>query len=234
MQQDILVEYIDHMGSDMRVCNMARQSFGKLKEESQELSEGDVSLLEYLSTGVAKDDRTDYEKMYKASTHWVPFSHCQLSIRVRVPVFLARQLAKHTVGLVLSEESRRYISGGVHYWLPDAVHAKPEGSIKQGSGTIHEDSDYMLAMMKSQTETSIASYEYLLDRGVAPEEARMVLPLNHMVNFSWTGSLVALLRVVKQRQDSHAQLAAQEFANKLKPILLEHFPHASQAYLKYM
>lgn len=138
------------------------------------------------------------------------------------------------MGMVGSEESRRYISGGIHYWLPDAVHAKPEGSIKQGSGTIHEDSDCMLAMMKSQTETSIASYEYLLDRGVAPEEARMVLPLNHMVNFSWTGSLVALLRVVKQRQDSHAQLAAQEFANKLKPILLEHFPHASQAYLKYM
>ena len=234
MQQDILVEYIDHMGSDMRVCNMARQSFGKLKEESQELSEGDVSLLEYLSTGVAKDDRTDYEKMYKASTHWAPFAHVQMSIRVRVPVFLARQLVKHQVGMVWSEESRRYISGGIHYWLPDAVHAKPEGSIKQGSGTIHEDSDYMLAMMKSQTEASIASYEYLLDRGVAPEEARMVLPLNHMVNVSWTGSLVALLRVVKQRQDSHAQLAAQEFANKLKPILLEHFPHASQAYLKYM
>ena len=234
MQQDILVEYIDHMGSDMRVCNMARQSFGKLKEESQELSEGDVSLLEYLSTGVAKDDRTDYEKMYKASTHWAPFAHVQMSIRVRVPVFLARQLVKHQVGMVWSEESRRYISGGIHYWLPDVVHAKPEGSIKQGSGIIHEDSDYMLAMMKSQTETSIASYEYLLDRGVAPEEARMVLPLNHMVNFSWTGSLVALLRVVKQRQDSHAQLAAQEFANKLKPILLEHFPHASKAYLKYM
>lgn len=94
MQQDILVEYIDHMGSDMRVCNMARQSFGKLKEESQELSEGDVSLLEYLSTGVAKDDRTDYEKMYKASTHWAPFAHVQMSIRVRVPVFLARQLVK--------------------------------------------------------------------------------------------------------------------------------------------
>ena len=91
-QQEISVEYIDHMGSDMRVCNMARQSFGKWKDESLELDEKDLGLLEYLSTGVAKEDRGDYEKMYKASTHWAPFAHCILSIRVRVPVFIARQL----------------------------------------------------------------------------------------------------------------------------------------------
>ena len=91
-QQQINVEYIDHMGSDMLVCNMARQSFGKWQDESQELSNKDLGLLEYLSTGVLKEDRGDYEKMYKASTHWAPFAHCILSIRVRVPVFIARQL----------------------------------------------------------------------------------------------------------------------------------------------
>ena len=106
-QQEISVEYIDHMGSDMRVCNMARQSFGKWQDESQELSDKDLGLLEYLSTGVANGERGDYEKMYKASTHWAPFAHCILSIRVRVPVFIARQLVKHQIGLVWSEESRR-------------------------------------------------------------------------------------------------------------------------------
>ena len=233
-QEPITVTYIDHMGNDMRVCNMARQSFGKWQEESQELSERDLGLLEYLSTGVAKDERGDFEKMYKASTHWAPFAHCMLSIKVCVPVFLARQLVKHVVGLVWSEESRRYMSNEVGYWLPETIHAKPEGSIKQGSGTTHERNDFMVSMMKNFSETGISNYYYLLKQGVAPEEARMILPLNHTVNFSWTGSLLALLRVVKQRQDVHAQLAAQEFAGKLIPILEEHFPNATKAFTKYM
>ena len=233
-QQAISVEYIDHMGSDMRVCNMARQSFGKWKDESLELDEKDLGLLEYLSTGVAKEDRSDYEKMYKASTHWAPFAHCILSIRVRVPVFIARQLVKHQVGLVWSEESRRYISDEVGYWLPEVIHAVPEGSIKQGSGGVHPRDEALRAFMWISTETAIQNYYHLLKEKVAPEEARMVLPLNHMVNFSWTGSLLALLRVLKQRQDGHAQLAAQEFARKLKPILEEHFPHAANAFTKYM
>ena len=233
-QQTINVEYIDHMGCDMRVCNMARQSFGKWKDESLELDEKDLGLLEYLSTGVAKEDRGDYEKMYKASTHWAPFAHCILSIRVRVPVFIARQLVKHQVGLVWSEESRRYISSEVGYWLPEVIHTVPNGSIKQGSGGIHPESDAMLAEMKADTELMIQQYYSRIERKVAPEEARMALPLNHMVNFSWTGSLLALLRVLKQRQDGHAQLAAQEFAGKLKPILEQYFPHASKAFTKYM
>ena len=233
-QQSISVEYIDHMGSDMRVCNMARQSFGKWKDESLELDEKDLGLLEYLSTGVAKEDRDDYEKMYKASTHWAPFAHCILSIRVRVPVFIARQLIKHQVGLVWSEESRRYISDEVGYWLPEVIHAVPEGSIKQGSGGVHPKDETLRAFMWISTETAIQNYYHLLREKVAPEEARMVLPLNHMVNFSWTGSLLALLRVLKQRQDGHAQLAAQEFARKLRPILEEHFPHAANAFTKYM
>ena len=233
-QQQISVEYIDHMGSDMRVCNMARQSFGKWQDESQELSDKDLGLLEYLSTGVANGERGDYEKMYKASTHWAPFAHCILSIRVRVPVFIARQLVKHQVGLVWSEESRRYISDEVGYWLPEVIHAVPDGSIKQGSGGVHPQDESLRAFMWASTETAIQNYYHLLKQRVAPEEARMVLPLNHMVNFSWTGSLLALLRVLKQRQDGHAQLAAQEFASKLKPILEQYFPHASKAFTKYM
>ena len=126
------------------------------------------------------------------------------------------------------------MAGNVDYWIPEELHEVPEGSIKQGSGGIHSDNLAMIQTMISHTETAIQNYEYFLSTGMAPEEARMILPLNTMVTFSWTGSLIAMLRVVKQRQDSHAQLAAQEFANKLKPILLEHFPHASQAYLKYM
>ena len=172
--------------------------------------------------------------MYKASTHWAPFAHCILSIRVRVPVFLARQLVKHQVGLTWSEESRRYLSSEVGYWLPEVIHLVPAGSIKQGSGEVHPHSEDILADMKLSTEYAIARYYQRISENVAPEEARMLLPLNHMVNFSWTGSLLAMLRVLKQRQDGHAQRAAQEFAQLLKPILLAYFPNAAQAFIKYM
>ena len=233
MQKDIEVRYVDHMGSDMRVCNMARQSFGKWKDES-ELNSTDVSLLHYLSTGVPSNQRDDYEALYKASTHWTPFAHCQLTVQCTVPIFLARQLVKHQVGIVQSEESRRYMAGNVDYWIPEELHEVPEGSIKQGSGGIHSDNLAMIQTMISHTETAIQNYEYFLSTGMAPEEARMILPLNTMVTFSWTGSLIAMLRVVKQRQDSHAQLAAQEFAAKLKTILQQHFPEATKAYMNYL
>lgn len=126
------------------------------------------------------------------------------------------------------------MAGNVDYWIPEELHEVPEGSIKQGSGGIHSSNLAMIQTMVSHTETAIQNYEDFLSTGMAPEEARMILPLNTMVTFSWTGSLIAMLRVVKQRQDSHAQLAAQEFAGKLKTILQQHFPEATKAYMNYL
>lgn len=126
------------------------------------------------------------------------------------------------------------MAGNVDYWIPEELHEVPEGSIKQGSGGIHSDNLAMIQTMVSYTETAIQNYEYFLSTGMASDEARMILPLNTMVTFSWTGSLIAMLRVVKQRQDSHAQLAAQEFAAKLKTILQQHFPEATKAYMNYL
>lgn len=233
MQQAIKVTYVDHMGSDKRVTNAARVSFNKWEEEC-EPDERDIGLLHYLATGVASSERQDYQALYKASTHWTPFAHCQLTIRCAVPIFLARQLVKHQQGLCWSEESRRYIKEKVNYWLPEVIHAVPEGSIKQGAGKVHPDSDVLLTQMRTRTEDSIESYEQALNQNVAPEEARMLLPQNAVVNFIWTGSLAAFIRVYAQRSDSHAQGAAQEFAGKLHQILMDYFPEATKAYTDYL
>lgn len=230
MKKEISVEYIDSMGSDQRVCNVARTSFAKWNDESVELNQKDIGLLNYLASGVPATERDDYEALYKASTHWAPFAHCQLTIRMCIPVFLARQLVKHVVGLTWSEESRRYISSEVDYWIPSVIHAVPEGSIKQGSGLVHKNSEVLRKSMELRTNQAIDNYYELLKQGVAPEEARMTLPLNAMVNVVWTGSLLAFIRVVKQRKSSHAQLAAQEFATQLEEIIQEHFPESLKAY----
>ena len=233
----ISIEFIDKMGSDQRVCNAARVSFSKWNDESQELTQGDKGLLSYLATGLPSTERDDWEARAKAHTHWTPFAHCFLSIRVTVPFFLARQLHKHTVGLVINEESRRYIKSDVALWLPDVVHKAPEHAKQGASDEEHTTSvaNYGTGTLaakefiESISSQSVSSYYDLLDAGVAPEEARIVLPLNAMTQWVWSGSLLAFQRVYALRKDAHAQGAAREFAHLLGEILYNHFPESMKA-----
>lgn len=230
IRENIQVEYLDHMGDDLRIANVARVSFAKWKEHFDDRDKG---LLEYLATGLAIEDRDDFEKMAKAHTHWSPFAHCFLSVRVSAPIFLARQLVKHQVGLSWNEESRRYISNEPTYWVPETLHQRPDGSIKQGSGERHVEHDVLAAQITQHFETSLLLYQKLLAENVAPEEARVVLPLNTMTHWVWSGSLMAFFRVYLQRADGHAQLAAQEFAEKLGSVLEDKFPASYHIFKKY-
>lgn len=197
---EIEVEYIDHMGSDINIVNAARVSYAK---EVQEFNlDTDYKLLTYL----AKHD------------HWSPFAHTCISVRCKVPLFLARQLVKHQVGGNWNEESRRYISTEPEFWLPEQWHYKPQNS-KQGSGAVHPLTHVLSEWTYENSERSLKLYQAMLTHEVAPEEARMVLPLNTMTNYIWTGSLLFFRRVIAQREDSHAQLAAQEYAKKLQAVV---------------
>lgn len=229
-KEKIQVEYLDHMGDDLRVANVARVSFAKWKKEFDSRDEG---LLEFLATGLPMEERSNFELMAKAHTHWSPFAHSFLSIRVGAPIFLSRQLVKHQVGLSWNEESRRYISTEPAFWLPEKIHQRPDGSIKQGSGEFHLRNEGILTEIEENFENSLSLYNRLLAENVAPEEARMVLPLNTMTHWVWSGSLMAFLRIYLQRSDAHAQLAAQEFAAKLGDVLNEKFPHTFAIFKKY-
>jgi len=232
---DVEVKFIDKMGSDARVRNCAYASFGRWMPEDTFKEQG---LLDYLATGVAKENREDWEKLAKAHTHWTTLAHCQLTILVKAPIFLARQLVKHQVGLVWNEESRRYIKSDIELYIPDKFHKSPENAKQGASKEIHNGyiwvgdtgvASLAIERVKTASIDSVYTYYDLLDAGVAPEEARMVLPLNSMTNWVWTGSLVAFNRVYQQRKDSHAQLIAQDFAKKLGAILYEHFPYSMQS-----
>lgn len=205
----IEVEYVDHMGSDVNVVNAARVSFAK---EVVEFGVNDQKLLDYLAK----------------HQHWSPFAHTSITVRCKVPLFLARQLVKHQVGANWNEESRRYIDGPVEFYLPDVTHVKPT-SAKQGAGEEHPDNDEVIDLMKMSTEDAYKGYLRLLDYGVAPEEARMVLPLNSMTNFIWTGSVMFFARVIQQRMNKGAQLVAQEFAHELQQVVYGVYPHSFEA-----
>ena len=214
----ITVEYVDHMGSDLSVVNAARVSFDKV---SHELSEADVKLIGYL----AKHD------------HWSPFAHTSVQLRVKAPIFVARQLVKHQVGGVWNEVSRRYVSTEPEFYMPEVWRGKPMNA-KQGSSDEiitsldHGYYTYPTGKLVNDTLCSVVSlYNTMIDQGVAPEMARMVLPQNMMTEWIWTGSLVFWARVCKLRLDPHAQAESSVVAREIDETVKYLFPHSWEALL---
>lgn len=209
------------------------------------LNVGDANLIRFLALGyraseweglieqffdaAKREDRlaiSDMLRIHKNKPqHWAPFGHPHLQIRMTLPIFLGRQFVKHQVGGVWSEESRRYISDEPGVWFPDQWHTRPD-DIKQGSGGLVENQDAALHYATMGTASGLAAYDNLLKVDVAPEEARIVLPLNMMTTVVWTGSLAFWARVVNQRVEAHAQGAAKILGRQISAIVQPHFPES--------
>jgi len=204
------------------------------------LKEPDAKLIRFLARGYRTGEWNDLmdfmatcetgEAMERAllqfknkPQHWAPFGHPHMTMRLEMPIFLARQFVKHQVGGVWSEMSRRYVSDGLEFWFPKVWHTRP-ADVKQGSGEPVEVQQYCNNVAIRVTEQAAAAYGALLAEGVAPEEARITLPLNLMTTITWTGSLLFWARVVNQRVDPHAQLAAQELGRKISVVIDPYFP----------
>jgi thymidylate synthase (FAD) len=223
---------IDSMGDDLRVVNAARVSFDKesewaevctcgLSESSQGwpcthggcnfqevLSEKDQKLIQYLAR----------------HNHWTPFSHPQITLREDVPIFVARQRFKHMVGFTYNEVSRRYVDEDPEFYVPE-VWRKRADNLKQGSLDEPVELDnYMQHWLEAYNQDALGLYKYLLMDGVAPEQARMVLPQSMMTSYYVTGSLAAFARAYKQRSDSHSQREIQDLAAQWDTLIRPLFP----------
>lgn len=212
----IKVELLDSMGNDIAVVNAARVSFNKQSEYEwgssyeapMKLSDGDTKLINYL----AKHD------------HWTPFAHTALKFRVAAPVPIRTQCFKHKIGMVENEESRRYISTTPEIFVPDFFRSKPEGSIKQGSGNVHEDSDYWLGRYDFQVTVAVELYIEMLEAGICPEQCRFILPQGAIVNWIWTGNLVSFANFYNKRTDTNAQREVQMVAELVGKEIENIFP----------
>lgn len=205
------VTLVDWMGTDLTVANAARVSFSKESEFDGlgNLLSKDVKLIYYLAK----------------HNHWTPFGHVQAQFRIKAPVYVARQLVKHQVGLVWNEVSRRYVDDAVEFFFPH-WRRRPDSSIKQGSGEEFDTArqvDFGAWAVQSCRD-AYETYKDLLDNDVAPEQARMVLPLNHATEWYWTGSVAAFARVCKLRLDPHAQKETAEVAVEIDKALREVYP----------
>lgn len=199
-------EYVTHTGDDLFVVNVARHSFSKTSEE---FNDKDQRLIYYLAK----------------HGHWSPFSHCNITLRMKAPVPIRTQCFKHKVGFAENEESRRYISSTPELFIPEYFrNAPPEGQNKQGSIGKHHRNDHWLNMYTARANDCMWTYISMIEDGVCPEQARFILPQGVMVNWIWTGSLMAYARFYNQRSDPHAQLEIQDLASQVGQIIEPLFP----------
>lgn len=220
----IKVELIDSMGTDLSVVNAARVSFDKESEWDvvdigapigiKQLSKADTKLIKYLAE----------------HNHWSPFSHAFASFRIKAPIFVARQLVKHTVGLAWNEVSRRYVSSEPEFYLPE-YWRKSASNVKQGSSDeevedMHNEDIY--GCMVAQLDI----YNTMLKDNYCAEQARMILPQNTMTEWIWSGSLYAFARVCNLRLDSHTQKETRKVAKQISNNMKKLFPVSWEVLVK--
>jgi thymidylate synthase (FAD) len=225
------VELIDHMGTDLTVVNAARVSFSNESgwvtdteaierfvgqkppaSEFRMLSDKDKRLVQYLAN----------------HNHWTPFAHAAITLRISAPIAIRTQFFKHKVGFTENEISRRYVKDAPRCYHPIWREA-PDASMKQGSnGFLEYDRESDAMCIDGEYHFAITEckrvYENLIKQGVAPEQARMVLPQSTITEWYWTGSLAAYARFYKQRSDPHAQWEIREYAEAIYNIIQPLFP----------
>ena len=209
---------IDHMGNDLSVVNAARVSFGKSSSMDEDnmgvwhLKQGDTKLIKYLAK----------------HNHISPFGHCFVSFHIKAPIFVARQLVKHKF-LRWNEISRRYVDDEPEFYVPDVWRGKSADK-KQGSEGVVE--DYNTTALPIWHTDALNYYSMLLDSGVAPEMARMVLPQSTMTEWYWSGSLDAFARMCHLRCASDTQYESRIVADQISDVMRDLFPVSWDALLQ--
>lgn len=212
-------ELIDHMGDDLAVVNAARVSFDKVSEWDWE-----NPLARHMGGKTLSDADTRLIKYLARNNHWTPFSHTAISLRMSAPVPIRTQCFKHKAGLTENEESRRYISSRPEVFVPDEFRAAPDGSVKQGSCGVHVASGFWRVHYKSWVEKSVDCYMDMIQDGICPEQARFILPQGCIVNWIWTGNLVAFARYYNQRTYENAQKEGRDLACLVADIIKPLYP----------
>ncbi len=209
----ISVKLLSSDASDEAVVNAARVSFDGQGDDWHSIPEDykndPVKLINYL----AKHEHTS------------PFRHNSFTLRCKAPVFIARQLGKHQTGLSWNEVSRRYVDKDFEFHVPNEWRSRPEGSLKQGSGTSCVDNQsYWQEVYAEAVVQCRELYEGMIAAGIAPEQARMVLPQSMVVEWVWTGNLMSFAHLYNLRIKSNAQVECQEFAKELHKAIAHVMP----------
>lgn len=218
ISSEISAEYIDHCGSDASVVRAARVSFSGDDKEFDIIK--DAKLINYLAK----------------HKHKSPFNHAFITVKVKAPIFVSRQLVKHKF-MPWNEESRRYINTEPEFYFPQVYRGVAE-SVKQGSSEVDvslsriSNSLYegnVAGCVRSHAASSLLLYNDMISAGVCNEQARMVLPQNMMVNWYWSGTLGAFADMLVLRLDPHTQKESRDVAEQIQSVISALFPISLEA-----
>jgi len=216
------VQYINHMGDDLSVVNSARVSFGKKSDYMPRVHMGEPKVLQH------KDEKLI--KYLAEHNHKSPFNHAFATFHVKAPIFVARQLQKHEY-MPWNEISRRYVDSEPEFYVPDVWRGRSVDK-KQGSEGVVENASHMVVefdeVYQSITETDpyllcLEVYNDLLADGVAPEQARMVLPQSMYTEWYWSGSLYAFAKMCSLRCTPDSQYETRVIASLISDKMFELF-----------
>lgn len=215
----ISIKYVDHMGDCFRVFEAAKATLGGSEESKFSREETDPTrLINFLAR----------------ERHVTPFRHPQVTFECEAPIAIARQLGKHQVGFQWNERSQRYRDSVIDVFTPDMFRGRPEklhdGSTEQNVGDVAVNEFFTVKeAFEYQCACAVNVYENLVAAGLAPEQARFVLPQGMITRWVWTGSLYGWFNVYKQRSSEHAQYEVREFARLLDIEMEKLFPIAWKA-----
>lgn len=212
---NIQVNLVDYMGDDNSVVNAARVSFSRTAEHFTD--EQNQNLIEYLAK----------------HKHEMPFAHTSITLRVAAPISIRTQCFKHKIGFVENEVSRRYVKSKPKLFVPTFRKA-PSSNIKQGSGSEvpSEQNQELAERYIVACHEAIECYNDMINQGVAPEQARFVLPQGVMTEWIWTGSLLAYARFFNLRTTEYAQKEVRDLAHKVGDIIEPLYPISWEALTK--
>lgn len=233
------ITLLDHMGDDLAVVNAARVSFGK---RSESLTERDKRLIGFLARGCTQGDWNhlidlcldpkDGEEMEEVASilnhvrriapHWTPFGQANVKLHMKMPICIARQWMRSTVGMVPNEISRRYVSDTPEFTHPDLRLNAP--NVKQGSSDEVLRNEALKENLRAYVSYGIRLYDKAIEMGVAPEVARFYLPQGVKTEIIANGTLAYWARVCNLRKDPHAQEEVRDVANKVSSIIETLFP----------
>jgi thymidylate synthase (FAD) len=218
-----------------------------LNRNRKVLSKQDQGLIQFLARGCTSgdwaslkrdvtigNDHSVFDHIRKMPSHWSPFAHTAITLHLKMPIFVARQIMKHTTGIEYNEVSRRYVDSEPEFYVPD-VWRKKADNVKQGSSdeAVDDTFGFKFAVIGQNTiqdevrrfnESALELYKGMLDHGVAPEQARMILPQSMYTEVIMTGNLYAIANMYIQRSDSHAQKETQDLAKQIGDIVKPLYP----------
>lgn len=242
------VTYIDHMGNDYSpiraaIVSNGKTNYDKYVDDDLRYTPAAYSLINFLARGCTQGEWDNLVECVKGTEaeeilshvrhmppHWTPFGHTSITVHVKAPIFVARQLGKHQTGFVWNEISRRYVDSKPEFYYPKEWRGKAKDKKQGSTGVVGKLFTYLGDEVSVSNEyeysvyTSLQAYTSMIEGGVAPEQARMVLPQSMYTEWYWTGNLYAFSKMYVSRTDPHTQKETRDVAKMIGDIIEPLFP----------